>query len=105
MFKSINRLDSVFNSLSPFFEYEINGLDKEPTKYEFNLAGIKKNNIELSIEGNSLYIRAEQEDKKFSKVIHLPSNVNVDSITADYNDGLLVVDMKKEDTKKVIDIK
>lgn len=86
------------------FHYEI---DSPPRIVLLNVAGIKKNEIEIQVEGNSLRIKAESEDNKSLKYAHnvrVPSNVDVDSIKAKYSDGLLTIDMESEKKKKVIDV-
>lgn len=102
----INRFDSVLKPFDSLFEYEINGMVEGPSKMEFNMAGIKKNDISLSVEGNLLRVKGsnEENERKYSKVVQLPQSVDVDSITATYKNGLLVVDMNKKSTEKIIDI-
>ena len=99
-----NRVDDMLNNSFPFFEYEINGMEA-PTQFEFNCAGIKKNNIKLSINGNLLQVTAEQDERKYRKSVRVPTGTDIDSITATYNDGLLVVDINKDKKEKIIDIK
>lgn len=88
----------------PLFDYEINGADLV-SKYEFNCAGIKKNNIKISVNGNLLQVAAEQDDRKYRKGVRLPNGTDIDSITASYNDGLLVINIDKKKEQKIIDIK
>ena len=94
----------MLNNSFPFFEYEINGMEA-PTQFEFNCAGIKKNNIKLSINGNLLQVTAAQDERKYRKSVRVPTGTDIDSITATYNDGLLVVDINKDKKEKIIDIK
>ena len=98
-----NRIDHMFKDF-PLFDYEINGADLV-SKYEFNCAGIKKNNIKISVNGNLLQVAAEQEDRKYRKGVRLPNGTDIDSITASYNDGLLVINIDKKKEQKIIDIK
>ena len=97
-----NRIDHMFNDF-PLFDYEINGADPV-SKYEFNCAGIKKNNIKISVNGNLLQVTAEQDDRKYRKSVRLPNGTDTDSITASYNDGLLVINIDKKKEQKIIDI-
>jgi|TARA_R110000751_G_scaffold78356_1_gene158048 HSP20 family molecular chaperone IbpA len=86
------------------FRYEI---DPPARVVRLNVAGIKKNEIEIQVEGNSLRVKAESEDNKSLRYIHnvrIPSNVDVDSIKAKYSDGLLTIDMESDKKKKMIDV-
>ena len=77
------------------------------------LPGVSRDDIDVSIDGNVLTIRAEvkQYDAKTEgdKVLHseryygsvqrsfsLPSNIVQDKATADYKDGILVLTLPKE---------
>ena len=94
----------MLKSSFPFFEYEINGIET-PSQFEFNCAGIKKNNITVSVNGNLLQVSAEQDDRKYRKSVRLPQGTDIDSITASYNDGLLLINIDKKKEEKIIDIK
>lgn len=81
-----------------------------------DLPGIKKEDVDISIEGNRLCISGERsfesEEKKenyhfiergygkFSRSFTIPSAVDVDNIKATYKDGVLTVELpKKEEVK------
>lgn len=75
------------------------------------LAGIEPENVEISVSGNILTIagekKEEQEQKEkdyhfserrfgsFRRQLDLPQGVDVDSLTADYKNGLLTITAKK----------
>lgn len=91
---------------------------------EVSVPGMKKDDIKLEVEGNTLHISGEKkvEDKKEEKTFHrvesqygyfhrsfdLPEEAQLENIEANYQDGVLNIhvpkDVKKTETKK-IDIK
>jgi HSP20 family molecular chaperone IbpA len=103
----ISRFDNVFKPFDSVFQCEISGNEEGPRQIEFNVAGIKKNNVSVVIEGNLLRVKGEGDGARgdYSKTVRLPPDVDTDSITATYEDGLLIVDIDKKSTSKVIDIK
>jgi len=83
---------------------------------EAELPGMKKEDIDLEIEQNSLCIKGERKFEKneegenyhfversygsFYRSFSLPSNVDAESISAEYKDGVLQVTVpKKEEVK------
>lgn len=77
------------------------------------IPGVSKDDIDISIDGNVLTIRADVKqydvDRQDDKVLHseryygsvqrsfsLPSNIVQDKATADYKDGMLVLTLPKE---------
>ncbi|RME57253.1 MAG: Hsp20/alpha crystallin family protein [Candidatus Dadabacteria bacterium] len=91
-----------------------------PDKYEvlMNLPGIKKENISLSIEGNTLTIEAKEEAKKVEKEgelryiykerwsgslqrsVTLPNASSTENIEAQLTDGVLHIVVPKQEEKK-----
>lgn len=90
---------------------------------DVEVPGMRKEDIDLNIENNTLTISGERkfekkEDNKqyhrveshygsFSRSFTLPENVKVDSISASYNNGILniTVDKSEQQMKKQIKIK
>lgn len=83
---------------------------------DFELPGMKKDNIKVSVKDNVLtvtgnretrteekgrhYIRREIRTGSFDRRFSLPNGINADSIKADYKDGMLEIRLdKKEETK------
>jgi HSP20 family protein len=80
---------------------------------EANLAGIKKDNVEIECKDNTLSISAKKEEKKeeenknyhrfeyscgsFYRSFQLPSNIEQKDISAEMKDGVLKVIMPKGD--------
>lgn len=104
-------------------------ITEEKDEYKVSLAapGLKKEDLNIDIEGNLLTISCEKEENKeeqkgrdtrreynyssFSRSFTLPDDVKQDKIEADYTDGVLRLHLpKKDDAKKAtlskhIDIK
>ncbi len=59
------------------------------------LPGVDKNNIKVNVDGNTLTIQAQSEDKKYYKEIELPAPVDENSAKATYKNGVLEVVLKK----------
>lgn len=90
---------------------------------DVEVPGIDKNDIDLNIENNTLTISGERKFEKkedgkqyhrvethygtFSRSFTLPDNVDVDTINATYNNGILniTVDKSEQQMKKQIKIK
>lgn len=113
----------------PFFNQELlPAINIRDTKdnYELEVAapGFKKDDFNISTENGLLTISVETNEKKseekknytrkefsnasFTRTFHLPDNVDEDHIKANYNHGLLTIDIRKtkQDTvvKKKINI-
>lgn len=83
---------------------------------EIMAPGHSKENLDINIEENRLIVNSHLESNKeenennytyrefssnsFSRAFYLPENVESDMITADYKDGILVINLPK--TKKEI---
>ncbi|MBM7555407.1 Hsp20/alpha crystallin family protein [Halanaerobacter jeridensis] len=91
-------------------EAELPGMDKENIDLELNnnYLTITADNEEVIEEEKDNYIRKERRTGKYQRSFRL-SNVKQDEIEAEYNDGILEVNLPKlEDDKekrKTIDIK
>ena len=89
---------------------------------KFELAGIKKDEIKLSINNNNILSiqgerKSSQEDKgndyvrqevffgKFQRMIQLPDNIIANKIQSKYNDGILTVTVPKDKTKEKNNLK
>jgi len=81
------------------------------------MAGVKKDDIDITVDGNVLSIRAEvsqyDADTKNDKVLHseryygsvqrslsLPSDVDADKVAASYDDGILKLTLPKQTPNK-----
>lgn len=118
-----NVIDSVFGDLA-----------KEVTSNNFNpkvcisenensftinaeLPGVKKENIHVDLEENSLTISGDKKNENeikdnnyhliestfgsFSRTFYLPDNTNKENIEANFEDGILMLSIPKEEVKKI----
>jgi len=91
--------------------------NKENYIYEFDLAGVPKENIKLSIdENNVLTLSGTKEEKgekksdnyvkqeifygSFTRVIKLPDDINQDKLETKYDNGILKLTIGKKAPKK-----
>lgn len=89
---------------------------------ELELAGVKKDDIEINAENGTLtidakrnrdndlkYNRKERYSGKFKRIFNLPDNVDTENICASYVDGILTLTipktMEESKKKKQIEIK
>ncbi len=112
----------VANSYSP----KVDLAETEKSfELEFHLPGIKKSDINIELKNDQLTVSGErkfEEDNKstrnfksveshygsFSRSFYLPDNVNTDNISAEYKDGILRLEIpkdEKKEAKKTIAIK
>jgi len=90
---------------------------KEHYIYEFDLAGVPKENIKLSIdENNVLTLSGNKESKieessdkylkqeifygSFSRIIKLPNDINQEKLETEYDNGILKLTIGKKEIKK-----
>lgn len=92
-------------------------INEEETGYNLKLAlpGLKKEDVKIEVDKGIINISYSEEKKseksifisKFKKSYKLPSNINVDEIKGNFNDGILTVTLPfKEEVKtlKMIEI-
>jgi HSP20 family protein len=63
------------------------------------LPGAKKQDIELTVEGNSLSISAETPARKYRKELELPARVELKNSKSSFNNGILEVTLPKKKGK------
>lgn len=116
--------DNLENNYEARFQPRIN-LTENENGYNITLAvpGFKKEDIKLEVKDDNLIITGENKFKKtesetyhrteirygkFERAFRLPENINIEEIEATHEDGLLKVNLKKQELperKKVIAIK
>ena len=85
-------------------------------KIEMGLPGFNKDDFQIDIEQDCLYIRGVREKgdsyvkdeytrqefnvESFEKTFQLPANINQDKISAKFNDGMLVIELPKRGGQK-----
>ena len=63
--------------------------------------GVDKGDIDLEITEGTLIIKVDQEERKYYKEVQLPAEVDQESATASYRNGILDIELKKiKKTKK-----
>lgn len=82
---------------------------------EFYLAGYKKEDVEIEVENGVLSISGKREipkyenstpkykgvfNEKFKKEFEVDSTVNIESIKANFSDGVLIIELFKHEDKK-----
>ena len=118
------RFPSIFTDESGVFTPRVNiREDEDHVWLTFELPGMNKEDIKVSLQNNVLtvsgsreekteekdknYVRTEISTGRFRRSFNLPQQVNVESINAEYKNGMLEVRLdKREETKpKQIDVK
>ena len=90
--------------------------DKDTLQVKAELAGLKKEDIQISLEDGSLTLsgerkqeqkqengqvyRSERWEGRFHRSISLPCRVDAEKITATYNEGVLTVTLPKAEEAK-----
>ena len=121
---TFNRLSNLGEELSQLFEAPLAGwlpaLDVQENKDSFTiqveLPGLKREDIEVSLEDGALTISGERKTEtpaegtevhrqerfygKFSRVLTLPTTVSADKVKAQYKDGILTVTLAKAEEAK-----
>ena len=78
---------------------DISSTDKE-VKVVVEMPGIKKENIKINAYVNSLEITSTAPERKYHKVIELPTEADIETVKSTYNNGILEVILnKKKQTK------
>lgn len=126
-FAAIDRVfDDVFRDVAPSFNASFNPYsmrvniaeDEKNIYIEAELAGLKKEDVKISVEDNVLTIRGERkqetEEKKknyhrvervfgsFSRAFTLGENIDKENIEAKYEDGVLHLTLPKVEPVKNI---
>jgi len=112
-------LDDFFNDAVATSNSFVPGIDISETDTQFlieaELPGLKKENIDVSLENNQLTISGERSFKKedngtkyhrveskygsFSRTVRLPENIDSDSVNATYENGILNISLDKNEEK------
>lgn len=73
---------------------------------EFHLPGVKKEEIDIKFLNNAYSLEAKRDAALYHASEYLPFEINLDSIKADYNNGLLHVNGKiKDPMEDAVEIK
>ena len=104
-----NLLNDFFNEVSfgktDFLkERHIHKETDEGYEYRLNLAGFKRENINVIVENDTLNIEAKQGDKKLSDTFWIPEDADVKASVARYEDGILYIKLNKKESSKPLNI-
>ncbi len=111
--KEFDKLFDVFNK-SDYYAPACEILDEEKSySISLDVPGLKKEDIDLEVKDNRLVVsgerkfegktekdnvlRSERRYGKFSRVFSLPQNVNTDAIEARFENGVLAINLPKEE--------
>ena len=72
---------------------------------KINMAGIKKENIKVLVEGGMLRVSAEQDGHKYNCKIYLPKKAERKTASVKHQDGMLYLEFKKLEEHKSIELK
>jgi HSP20 family protein len=73
--------------------------DKQ-VKVVAEIPGVRKEDIDIRIEGRTLFIRVDTEERKYYKDVNLPAEVELSGVRATYNNGVLEVTLPKKAAEK-----
>lgn len=105
------------NGWTRTFEPEIDVVDeKDSFLIKADLPGIKKEDMDIKVEGRVLTLKGERKEEKetkeknyyaserfygaFTRMIELPADVKADQVKATYKDGVLEVSLPKTEGAK-----
>ncbi len=89
-------------SYRPFYDVEE---DEERYVVNVDVPGVPKKNVNIEVKDRLLTISGERKGYKFERILSLPADVDVEQITAHYEDGVLSVELAKAATAKSRQIK
>lgn len=74
--------------------------DDEYVSITVEIPGVDKDDIDLDVKENTLEINVEGSERKYHKLIDLPSKVFPDTAHATYKNGVLDIILKRRERKK-----
>lgn len=91
-----------------------NGRHEKPDSYwsendssyscQINMAGIEKENINVSIDGGLLKVTAEQDGHKYNSTAYIPKKSDPSNASVEYKNGMLYLILKKQERHKSIEL-
>ena len=70
--------------------------EAETVKVIAEMPGVEQSKIHIEIEGDILSISAEGEERKYSKEVLLPAEVEEETADSSYENGILEVELRKK---------
>lgn len=74
--------------------------EEKSVKVVAEIPGVKKEDIDLTVDGNRLIIRVDTPERKYYKEVELPAEVSTTNVKAGYNNGVLEVSFPKKEPAK-----
>ena len=117
-------LEDFFSADTRFFGEPVTSLmplmnieeTKDAYKISVELPGMEKDDIDIEVKDNVLTISGEKKEEreseegtfyrrerrfgKFSRSINLPNDINIDDISAEYKNGVLMLTLPKTEEAK-----
>ena len=78
---------------------DVNSTDKE-VKVILEIPGVKKEDIKVNANDKFVEINANDSQRKYHKTLDLPDNVDINTASSMYNNGILEVTLAKKTNKK-----
>lgn len=117
MFEDFFSVPSIFDRRSESFIPRTNIIDsEEKLTLRFEVPGMKKDDIKVTITDRVLSVSGRREDRmksekeqlvrqeiltgEFERQFTLPDTVHTDAIDAEYSNGMLTIELKKRDEVK-----
>jgi len=66
----------------------------------FELPGVSKDEIEITVTRSTLIIVAESETRKYKRIFSLSKEIEPTKVKASFNNGILEITLKTTDTKE-----
>ena len=99
--QSVPAVNVSENDKSYTLEFAVPGIDKNSLKIEMNedVLTVSSETKNENQEENDGYMRKEFSYSSFTRSFYIPDHVNREKIGASYKDGILSVDLPKEEEK------
>src|SRR5687767_13189965 len=77
---------------------DVSSTDKE-IKIVAEMPGINKQNIRIDAYENYVEIKSDDPNRKYHKTIEVPEDIDLESASSNYNNGILEITFKKKEQK------
>jgi HSP20 family protein len=78
---------------------DVSSTDKE-VKIVAEMPGISKQNIRIDAYENYVEIKSDDPNRKYHKTIEVPEDIDLESASSNYNNGILEITFKKKEQQK-----
>jgi HSP20 family protein len=78
---------------------DVSSTDKE-IKIVAEMPGINKQNIRIDAYENYVEIKSDDPNRKYHKTIEVPEDIDLESASSNYNNGILEITFKKKEQQK-----